>query len=244
MAERPPWALGPSGGEHCSPEERLAALRRAPFFADLHEDALAEVNGLARARGYVPGETVISAGSPADALLIVASGALRWSRPTAEGKDVVLDLLGPGDVCGSLPLLGDARHVDDVVGQTAGCVLVFDAAAFGAVLDRYPSVTRRALEAVASRLEEAHEAIRRLSVATVGDRVAAVLARLDLHLGRGARAVRLPVTQEELAGMVGSTLETVNRSLARLRRRGAIETGRGWVRVLERDALTSEDDPD
>jgi len=243
VTEQAPWVLGPSGGERCSPDERLAALRRAPFFADLEGAALEEVHGLARARGFVPGEVVISVGSPADALLIVASGTLKWSRPAAEGKVVVLDLLGPGDVCGSLPLLGDTRHVDDVVGQTAGCVLVFDAAAFGAVLDRYPRVTRRALESVASRLAEAHEAIRRLSVATVEDRVAAVLARLDLHLARGGTAVRLPLTQEDLAGMAGSTLETVNRVLARMRRRGVIETGRGWVRVLREDALVAEREP-
>lgn len=242
MTERSPWVLGPAGGEHCNPEERFAALKRAPLFSNLDEAALADVHGLARAHGFVPGEPVISAGSPAEALLIVASGALKWSRTTAEGKDIVLDLLGPGDVCGSLPLLGDSHHFDDVVAQTAGCVLVFDALAFEAVLDRYPSVTRRALEMVASRLGEAHEAIQRLSVATVEDRVAAVLTRLDLNLGRGAPAVRLPITQEELAGMVGSTLETVNRVLARLRRRGAIETGRGWVRVLQSDDLASDHD--
>lgn len=80
MAERAPRALGPSGGEHCSPAVRLAALRRAPFVADLDEGELAGVHGLARARGYLPGETVISAGSRADALLIVVSGALRWRR--------------------------------------------------------------------------------------------------------------------------------------------------------------------
>lgn len=242
MAERVPWSLGPGGGEHCSPDQRLAALQRAPLFSGLDEAALAFVRSLARARGFVAGELIISAGSPADALLIVASGALKWSRSTAQGKDVVLDILGPGDVCGSLPLLGDSHHIDDVVGQTAGCVLVFDTTAFDAVLDRYPGVTRRTLETVAARLGEAHEAIQRLSVATVEDRVAAVLARLDLHLGRGEQAVRLPINQEELAGMVGSTHETVNRVLARLRRGGAIETGRGWIRVLQSENLTSEHD--
>lgn len=238
-----PWSLGPSGGEHCSPRERLAALRRVPFFTDLDEAALAAVHGLALAHGFLPGEVVASAGEPAEALLIVASGTLKWSRPTEEGKDVVLDLLRPGDACGSLPVLGDSRHADDVIGQTAGCVLVFDAAAFAEVLDRYPSVTRRALETVAARLEEAHEAIRRLSVASVEDRVAAMLVRLDARLAVGGDPVRLPLTQEDLAGMVGSTLETVNRVLARLRRRGAIDTGRGWIRVLEKEALTPESEP-
>lgn len=236
----PPWDTGPAGHVHCGEEERLAALRRVPFLEDLDEADLREVHAWSRARGFGPGEVVVSAGSPADALLVVASGALKWSRPSAAGKEVVLDLLKPGDVCGSLPLLGDRVHRDDVEGQTGGCLLVFDAEAFSRILDRHPQVTRRVLEVVAGRLGQAHDAIRSLSVATVEERVAAVLLRLDAHLGEGRESVRLPLTQQDLAGMVGSTLETVNRVLARLRRRGVVESGRGWIRVLEPGALRGD----
>lgn len=103
------WTVGPGGHVHCGSEDRLAALRRVPFFAGLDEPSLAEVHALAGARGFEAGEPVVSAGSRTETLLVVASGTLKRSRPTPEGKDVALDLLGPGDVCGSLPVLVDTQ---------------------------------------------------------------------------------------------------------------------------------------
>ena len=236
-----PWHTGPVGHAQCSAAERLAALGRVPFLGGLDDVDLHEVHALARARGFAQGEVVVSAGAPADAFLVVASGTLKWSRPTPAGKEVVLDLLGPGDVCGGLPLLGDRVHADDIQGQTPGCLLVFGAASFAQVLDRYPAVTRCVLEVLAERLAKAHDVIRSLSVASVEDRLCSVLARLSVHLGDGRDAVRLPLTQQDLAGMVGSTVETVNRVLSRLRKRGIVDTGRGWVRVTNPGALVADD---
>lgn len=236
-------ATMPSTHAACDARQRLEALARVPFFAGLDADRLREVHALASARELEGGQVAVAAGGRADELLVVASGALRWSRPTAEGKEVVLDVLGPGDPCGSLPLLGDTHHVDDVVALTPSCVLAFDAATFGVLLERYPGVTRRVLELVAERLRHAHETIRQLSVGSVEQRIAAVLTRLDLHLSGGAGGARLPLTQQDLADMVGSAPETVNRVLARLRRRRAVETGRGWIRVADPAGLVADGPP-
>lgn len=85
---------------------------------------------------------------------------------------------------------------------------------------------------MATRLSEAQDIIRLLSVDAVEERVAAVLKRLDLRFAAAGQGARLPITRQDLADMVGSTPESVNRALRGLRERGAVETGRGWVRVL------------
>ena len=223
----------------CSPSLRLEILGGVPFFRDLQPDDLAEVDAKFHERGYAAGEPVFAAGDPADELFVVARGELKWVRHTAEGRDVLLDMLVPGEFFGSLPLLGDDVHPDTVRAQTACCVLAVAAADFQAVLRRYPPVALRVLEHVAQRLREAQDHIRHLSASTADRRIAAILLRLADKLGEQAPGggVVIPLSQQDLAEMAGTTLETVNRTLKDFREAGAVATGRGRIVVSHVGAL-------
>ena len=226
-------------GAACSPSLRLEILGGVPFFADLPPDDLEEVDASFHERGYGAGEPVFTAGDPADELFVVARGDLKWVRHTAEGRDVLLDMLVPGEFFGSLPLLGDDVHRDTVRAHTPCCVLAVPADDFQAVLRRYPPVALRVLDHVAQRLREAQDHIRHLSASTADARIAAILLRLADKLGEQGSGgdVVVPLSQQDLAEMAGTTLETVNRTLRGFRDAGAVATGRGRVIVSDAAAL-------
>lgn len=237
---RTPLQIADADPRTCSHDVRVRSLARVPFFAGLSQRALADVDSRCGMRGVDADEVVYRAGQPATRLYVIAQGAVKLSRRTSEGRDLLTDVLGSGEHFGTLPALGEERYADSARALTPGCMLSLDTAQLGAVLDAYPQVARAALTAIAGRLRDAQDRAHRLSAATAEQRLAATLLLLADRLGihRGEQLViNAPLTRDELAGLAGLAPETASRILAQLRRDGAIDTGRRWVAVRDRPAL-------
>jgi CRP-like cAMP-binding protein len=224
----------------CSVDLRLQILRGVPFFAGLPPDAVAAVNRLFRERGYQPGDTIYRAGEPASALFVVAAGNVKLLRHTPAGQDVLLDLLAPGELFGSLTVLGDAEYRESAQAHTMCCALGITAADFQTVLRRYPPVALAVLDVVSTRLQAAQDQISGLSAAPAEARVAATLLRLGAKLGQehdGQLLIQLPLARQDLAAMSGTTTETTSRILSQLRAAGIVASGRQWVAIRDRARL-------
>ena len=120
---------------------------------------------------------------------------------------------------------------------------------FGACLAGHVAGALGALDDVAGRLAQARSEVGQQSTSTVAQRVAATLLRLADKLGQersGNRGtlLQLPLSRADLAGMVGSTTESVSRVMSRLRKEGIIDSGRRWTAVLDRDRLAASADMD
>jgi CRP-like cAMP-binding protein len=164
------------------------------------------------------------------------------ARPTADGQDVLLDFLGPGDHFGSLASLGDAEYREDITAQTSCCILYTTAETFDQLLGQYPVVALSALEIVAARLRQAQTAIEQLSAYPVEHRVAATLLLLAEKRGtpdEDGVLIEMPISRQDIADMTGAKVETVSRIMSDLRRSGVIESGRRWVAVRDMRALHS-----
>lgn len=224
----------------CTIDMRLDILSQVPFFAGLSPDDMTEVNRLFREQGHAAGETVYFAGDPATRLYVVAAGKVKLIRHTLSGQDVVLDILTPGEFFGSVSALGDDEHADTAQAQTTCCVLGITAEDFQAILERYPSVALRVLDAVAARLKAAHESVRQLSAHPVEQRIAATLLKLAEKLGEEQQAgwlIQVPLSRQDLAEMTGTTPETASRVMSQLRKAGIVRSGRQWVAIVEREEL-------
>lgn len=138
----------------CTLPRRLGVLRQTPFFANLPADAISQISGFFREKGFAVGQTIYTAGDSAVTLYVVAVGKVKLARTTRTGKTVIFGVIGPGDFFGSLSALGDRVYPDSAVAHTPCCVLAVAAADFQAILRRYPQVANAALEIVAARLAQ------------------------------------------------------------------------------------------
>lgn len=219
----------------CTVEHRLTALGAAPFFRGLEPSQLSEINRLFRPFGFEAGETIYFSGQRAERLFVVAHGKVKLLRHTASGQDVLLAILGSGEMFGSLASLGDAAYTDEAEAQTPSCVLGIEARDFQSLVERYPSVALAVVTILAERLHEAHDTISQLSAMPVEARVAAALLKLAEKLGtphEGGWLIQSPLSREDLASLTGSTTESVSRVVSKLRREGVIDSGRRWVAIL------------
>jgi CRP/FNR family transcriptional regulator len=192
------------------------------------------------------GSVVVRQGDVATCLFLVTEGAVRLSSVTPAGREVVVALLGPGDVFGEAALLGAASPIEArAMGPSE--VVALSLPALREVIDRHAATAEQMLRLVADRL---HRTSRALEEALVGDVTTRVSRRLrELAESHGVRSadgvrIRFPLTQEELARMVGASREAVNRTLVALAARGLVRSRDRTVVIVDPAALpTDRDEP-
>ena len=188
------------------------------------------------------GEVVFRQGDLVASLFLLTCGAVRLSSVTPAGREIVVALLGPGDVFGEAALLSapssvEARAVGDseVVGIPV-CLL-------REIIHRHTATAEQLLRMVAARLHRTSRALEEALVGDVALRVSSQLRHLAESHGvpepDGVR-IRVPLTQEEIARMVGASREAVNRTLGALTARGLVRTNGQTVVIPDPAALDAE----
>jgi CRP/FNR family transcriptional regulator, cyclic AMP receptor protein len=185
------------------------------------------------------GEVIVRQGDAVSSLFLVTAGAVRLSSVTASGREIVVGLLCGGDLFGESALLGDPSPVRaQAVGPTT--VLALPIPSLRATLERVPATAEELLRLIASRLHRTSAALEDAMVADLPTRVVGRLRELaDDHGVPGPHGVRLrvPLTQDELARMVGASRESVNRAVGALAARGVVRSGGGRIVITDPDAL-------
>jgi CRP-like cAMP-binding protein len=232
---------------HCPRPLRMQVLGRVALFADLSQQQLEDIDRRMVSLSWAAGDPLFTAGESADHLYVLVAGQAKLSQPTPGGQEVVVDLLTPGDLFGALSILGQPVYPETAWALTTTCALRIDPQSFREILAEHPAVALRVLNDVAGRLAQARSDVGQQSTSTVAQRVATTLLRLADKLGQersGNRGtlLQIPLSRADLAGMVGSTTESVSRVMSRLRKEGIIDSGRRWTAVIDRDRLAATAD--
>jgi CRP/FNR family transcriptional regulator len=202
-----------------------------PVFAGLTPAEQLDVARLARPVRLHDGERLYGPGDPRPRLAVVHRGRLRVSRPTADGRDRVLRVVGPGEVVGEVEVLTGRAPTDLVraLGETRVCA--FRPGDLDELLG-HSSVARAAIRALAERLARSDEATAVAGASPVVARLAAYLLAQPRAGAPGREVLRLPLARTDIASLLGTTPESLSRALRTLRDAGAVEGGRGRVLVL------------
>ncbi len=182
--------------------------------------------------GFRRREWLIRQGYPSAHLFLIEAGSVLLLRTDANGAEVALDLLGPGDLCGIEDALCEQPYELSARATTQTVCYEFSADAIREALNRDPSVATVLAGYVATRLRLAAEHMEILALENIDARVKRVLQRLVLQAERrDATDLRLPITQGDLASLVGSSRQSVNRSLVDLRLRGIVTSHHRHISV-------------
>jgi CRP-like cAMP-binding protein len=206
------------------------------LLASLADAERAELLAAAARRSYHRGEILVLAGDRSDSLHLVVEGRVAVEVATADGDRATLTILSPGDYFGELSLVAatsERRRTATVVALEPTRTLCLDVATFERLRARQPAFDRLLVTALAARVEQLSG--RLLEVLYVGlDRR---LQRCLLELAALYPGHSIPLTQDQLAGLVGGTRPSVNQALQRLSAQGIVELRRGRIVVHDLAAL-------
>ncbi len=190
------------------------------------------------------GSELIVQGEPSDAVFLIAEGSAKIRRRQPDGEEVILGVLGPGQVVGEASAADGLAHSSSVVALEDGKVLRIDVESFRHMLHLMPTVRSGLTELLCVRLRHAEDMLEMLASLDVEGRVARVLIELaDVHgepkPGGGVR-IRIPLTQGDVAAMTGASRVRVNQVLSKFKRHGWITLdGRRRTSVRDVGALES-----
>jgi CRP/FNR family cyclic AMP-dependent transcriptional regulator len=207
--------VGPGAGERRL--EHRDALRRFWLFADLAEPEIKQIAALARVQRNKAREVVVSQGDDSADLFLIVEGRLKATSSNANGDEVMLSIMSPGDVFGEMALLdGEPRSATVLTLETCQ-LLVIEARAFQALLLEIPSLAMSLMKVMARRLRDLTHRTQDVSLLDVERRLAKIVLALAGRFGDrgvpGTITITLKLSQQELASMVGATRELVNRRL-------------------------------
>jgi CRP-like cAMP-binding protein len=211
-----------------------AALRGVALFADVSDDDLAELAANARVRSYPRRQIVFSRGDPSDTLIVVLSGRVQIIVRSVDGGELILAVLGEGDVLGEPSLAdGGPRSADAQTADDAS-LLIIPREAVVALARHDAAVAMKMLAYVSATLRRLTDLTEDLVFLDLPRRVAKILLAAP---SSSDGEVDLAMSQEQLAHRVGGTRQSVNAALRGFERRGWIAMHGRRVTIREADSL-------
>jgi CRP-like cAMP-binding protein len=204
-----------------------AVLLRSRIFDGLNkaerEQWLARGESLTLKRGHV----LARQGEPARVFCLVETGSLKLLQLTADGTEVIVRFVSPGEPFGGVVALNEAPYPVSAHVVQPSVVRAWNRAALAELLGQYPQVRVNLMREMATHMTDALTRVRELTTARVDQRLAQTLLRLSRQCGQtGTEGILItqPLTRQELADLAGTTLYTVSRTLTKWESLGLIES--------------------
>jgi CRP/FNR family transcriptional regulator len=216
------------------------ALRQSVLFRRLKPDDRQRVAAVATVRAFDKGAMLFSEGDGSDLLYTVLTGRVKVFKTTARGTDVILELFGPGESVGAVAVYEARPYPASALALEPTSCLVIPRQAFFSLLEGYPTMVRGLLVGLTHRLVELTNRLTELSGGRIEGRLARFILKLGTDMGqRREEGVFIPLalSRQELADMIGTTIETSIRIMSRWGKDGVVRTDKDGFVILDRAAL-------
>ncbi|MCA9937252.1 MAG: Crp/Fnr family transcriptional regulator [Anaerolineales bacterium] len=217
-------------------DERELIVRRCGFLHGLQLDEVEAFLGYGRAHQAAAGIYLFHQDDPADLFYILRQGQIRLQQITAEGHQVIVHHVTPGEGFGIIAVLSGMSYPVSAETLDQCDLLCWDAATTKQFMLRYPQLALNGLEIIANHFLNISDRFRELATERVERRIARALLRLVRQLGRKTAdgiLIDLSLSRQALAEMTGTTLYTTSRTLSQWEKAGWITTGREQVVLVQ-----------
>jgi len=196
------------------------------LFTGLDATALAEVAQRGRVQALPKGAILFAQGATADRCHALVEGRMRISQSGAEGAQLIVRFVGPGETFGTVALFTDRHYPAEASAVVDSVEISWPESTLLELVERYPRIALNLVRIVGARLREAQERLREIATQRVDQRIAHALLRLAHKEQKDDSVIDFPVTRQDLADLCGATLYTVSRVLTGWEKAGYITTRR------------------
>ena len=219
-----------------------STLSRMTLFRGLSPEQLPKINTLLNQKSFPAATNIITAEQPGEIIYVVLEGSLKVYSIQPDGSEVILAILGAGEIVGEMSLADSLGRSANVFSLEKSTLLWMDRTTFRTIRQEVPKVNDNLLEIMSRRLRMANTHLRSLAGLDVYGRVACQILTFAQEYGETASngdiLIPLRLTQTDLASLVGASRVRVNQALGFFRQRGYISVGKdGRITIRDRAAL-------
>lgn len=202
-------------------------IARSDLFRDLSERGCADVIHCASVRHLPKGETIFVQDQMADRAHLLLTGRVRIMQGDADGGQLLVRFIGPGETFGTLGLFTGRRYPAHAATVISSTEISWTEASLLDLIERYPQIAVNLVKIAGERLRNSESRMRELATQRVERRIANTVLRLAEKAGHATEngtAINFPLSRKDIAEMCGTTLHTVSRTLTSWEKDGWIET--------------------
>jgi CRP-like cAMP-binding protein len=221
-------------------EEKRQIFERNFLLGKLSPDEIDTLLHYARVERYPAGEEIYAKGSLGQSMMAVLRGTAKMTSVSSEGKEIVLNIMQPGEIFGEIALLDGGERSADAVAMTDCEILVLHRRDFMPILEKRADICMMLLRILCQRLRQTSEQVEDVLFRHLESRVAKNLLHLAERAGLHAAAgspVELHVSQRELGHIAGGSRESVNKILQSWHKARWIELGKGSIVIRDMAAI-------
>jgi len=213
-------------------------IAKASLFNGLPADHLEGLAQICLDQKFEKGQSLFSEGGSAKGFYLVVAGKIKIYKLSLEGKEQILHIFGPGEICGEVPVFAGGSYPANADAIEPTTALFFPRSSFVELIRREPSIALNMLGILSRRLRQFTHLVEDLSLKEVPGRLAAYLIFLGERSG-GPEILELDVTKAQLASLLGTIPETLSRILAKMAQQGILAVEGRKITLLDRKALES-----
>ena len=220
--------------------DRRALLAQHFLLAELDQSALDTLLAIANERRFTNGQVIFQKGDPGTSMMAVLEGRVRISAYSEDGREIILNMVDPGQLFGEIALLDGKERSADATAMGKTQLLILDRRDFLPFLEQNPKIAVQLIEVLCSRLRRTSEMVESIAFLDFGARLARLLVQMSEHYGKETEAgllIDLRISQADLGNLIASTRESVNRQLSAWTQEGVIAVDQGKITIIDQDTL-------
>ena len=217
-------------------QEKRQILARNALLGKLSDTEIDTLLKYSHVECYPAGEEIYAKGSPGNCMMVVLRGKAKMSSVSLEGKEIVLNIINPGEIFGEIALLDGEERSADAIAMTDCELLILNRRDVMPFLERQADICLMLIKILCERLRRTSEQVEDLVFRHVESRIAKALLQLSKISGQPyveGRALELHLSQSELGNMVGITRESVNKQLKVWQRVGFVDLAKELIIIID-----------
>ncbi|OGF48385.1 MAG: hypothetical protein A2452_01140 [Candidatus Firestonebacteria bacterium RIFOXYC2_FULL_39_67] len=212
--------------------KNLEGIKTCNLFGTLSEKEKGKILSISVQKEYERGGVIAQEGDRSSYVYIITDGQIKGTRFTSDGREIILEVFGHCDMIGQVAAIANEPYYYSAIALTRATVNMIKKEEFMELLRLNPAIAHKTFVALGKRLRSAQAKIEEFVSDKVEQRIAKLLMALSARMGS-----EIPFTRQEIAGMVGTTIETTIRVTSRFKEAKVIRTTRGNIIIIDKQKL-------
>jgi CRP-like cAMP-binding protein len=212
----------------------IETLNKSTVFSSLKKEDLKKISAYFEEASLKNNETIFSEWDPSDWLYLLSEGNVKIVKHTVMGKDIILEVMSPGDIFGGVAVLDNKPYPATAQAMKATKIIRIRRVNLMKVMDEYPDLKLEIVKYFSYKLRDSHEMLTNIATERVERRIASLLLKLSEKIevdAEGFKMIDFQLTRQEISEMIGTTVETCIRTMSKFQKSGIIKTADGSISI-------------